>query len=780
MEHRDLFEALLHADDESEVDDILKEGGHLSDEKSWQPLGDIENNFATVGNQQSEPTAALVEKIINGMDAVLMLECFKRGLNPEGPEAPSSMTRAVELFFGVQGGNIGALSARERTELAEMVHLVAVGSKEAPCYLIIDRGEGQSPNSFPRTLLSLVRSNRLRIPFVQGKFNMGGTGVLPFCGDKKYELLVSRRHPEATLQSDDDSARYWGFTIIRRMPPAAGRRGSMYVYLAPNQRVLGFFAPSIRVLPGTSSKDEPAKPYSVDLDYGTCIKVYNYRWKARSTATTEARYELERFLHAPCLPLRITETRDYRANYFSTTLSGIWAMLYAGNGDDSPTVEDGFPAPGQFNLSDIGRLPYRMVVFKADVQARHIPHGIFFTFNGQVHGSLSSDFISRRLGFDYLGKHLLVSIDCTDMDALVREDFFMGSRDRIRQSEILRQIEDSLEGQLQGHPGLRSLNAARRKKSIERALESERDTVEAFQHLLRSDPSLEGLFSTGTRLVTSTGPGEPQQFHGRKFPTYFRLLKDPKSGLIKPCPVNRWCRIEFETDAENEYFTRIDSPGTIDFVPAYVCEHWNLWNGRFIARFRLPKGAKPGQLLSVAVSVKDVQSETRPFACSFSLLAEQASESTGKGGGKTKGTGPKGSGRQTAPRLGMPNIIEKRKDQWGDVDPPFSEFESLRVLHDGEGGYDFYLNVDNAFLLTELTRSRDDEKPLAKYWFKYGLVLCALGMLQQFKTSMETHQLGNNEEAKAGDPLSLVNQASTGLSRVIVPVIRRLYRGPSD
>ena len=39
-------------------------------------------------------------------------------------------------------------------------------------------GEGQTPERMPDTFLSLTKSNKLRIPFVQGKFNMGGTGRL--------------------------------------------------------------------------------------------------------------------------------------------------------------------------------------------------------------------------------------------------------------------------------------------------------------------------------------------------------------------------------------------------------------------------------------------------------------------------------------------------------------------------------------------------------------------------------------------------------------------------
>ena len=42
-----------------------------------------------------------------------------------------------------------------------------------PCLTVADQGEGQTPDTFPDTFMSIQRNNKLRIPFVQGKFNMG-------------------------------------------------------------------------------------------------------------------------------------------------------------------------------------------------------------------------------------------------------------------------------------------------------------------------------------------------------------------------------------------------------------------------------------------------------------------------------------------------------------------------------------------------------------------------------------------------------------------------------
>jgi hypothetical protein len=132
-----LFQRLLQADNEDEVDELLKREGYgLDNEAAWRPLGDMENNFSVVGNQQTEATAALVEKIINGIDAMLMAECFRAGIDPEGPQAPGTMNDAVERFFDVRDGSLANLSSAQQTELAKKLHVVATGEKTSPCYLI--------------------------------------------------------------------------------------------------------------------------------------------------------------------------------------------------------------------------------------------------------------------------------------------------------------------------------------------------------------------------------------------------------------------------------------------------------------------------------------------------------------------------------------------------------------------------------------------------------------------------------------------------------------------
>src|SRR5208282_6491174 len=92
---RELFLALLAADAEAEVVSILKGAGLWDTPAVWRLYGDRDGNYATIGNQQSRPEAALVEKIVNCVDARLMNECQRGGIDPKSDKAPPSIRHAV-------------------------------------------------------------------------------------------------------------------------------------------------------------------------------------------------------------------------------------------------------------------------------------------------------------------------------------------------------------------------------------------------------------------------------------------------------------------------------------------------------------------------------------------------------------------------------------------------------------------------------------------------------------------------------------------------------------
>src|SRR5205085_7242567 len=139
------------------------------------------------------------------------------------------------------------------------ITVAATGRRQRPSITMVDDGEGQTPSAMPDTILSLHRGNKNNIPFVQGKFNMGGSGVLEFCGiEHNVELVLSKRNPKVPPDgSKRPTDNHWSFTIIRREDPSpASPRASRFTYLAPgpadgegNRTLLTFDATTLPIFP---------------------------------------------------------------------------------------------------------------------------------------------------------------------------------------------------------------------------------------------------------------------------------------------------------------------------------------------------------------------------------------------------------------------------------------------------------------------------------------------------------------------------------------------------
>ncbi len=781
--------ALLFIEDEDAAVRILDSYGYSLDTPNvWHPLGENAGNFGQIGNQQEEGTAALVEKVVNSIDAVLLGECHAANIEPDSPSAPETMQQAVERFFSIKDGRLGALDASEQRKLAERVSVIATGEKSSPCYLVVDTGEGQSPERFRDTFLSTTRgrSPKARIPFVQGKFNAGSTGSLQFCGKHNIQLIISRRQPYAPVDESDNSAGNWGFTVIRRRRPQAGYLSSVFEFLAPEGKILRFTSPGIPILPGKQGQSKSPTPYQLPLSYGTCVKLYNYRWRGRGLATLEARRELENYLQIPCLPFRVIEARaGYKANYFATTVVGVWNGIAEPDEESgNKKLEVGFPAAGELTVPDIGKLPYQVVVWRDTLNPDHLTTGLYFLQNGQVHGSFPSDFVSRTLGFDYIKDHVLIAVDCTSMDRGVSEDLFMTSRDRLRKNEEYATIRSALASELKEHPGLKTVNAEWRERRREKAAGSKDEVHELLNDLIKKDPGLAKLFGLGGIVVSPAGPGAFHKFEGKTFPSFFRIEKEPKTGLVKRCPLNKTVRVDFETDAENMYFSRANERGEIQVDPNLnLVDASHLWNGRFTVHFRAPWNAKIGDQIPVRVSVSDVSRAT-PFQCELKLIVgeevEERKQPPGNGNPSRDPHSP--TPKSPKPSLQLPNPQEVRKPDWSRQGFKH-EYEALKLKR-SENGLDFFVNIDHPSLVTEMSNVKEDPR-LVKFWFKWGLTLAALGMVRdaeerQKRTHHETKARDgrNGDEDDGGLDLEKISFACDGLARAIIPMIRTLHDGP--
>ena len=180
---KQLFESLYFAKDEEEIQEIIKKNISIFDDDNWKPLGQNKSNYGVVKNQQSNPIAALIEKATNSIDAILTKQCLEKGVDPTSEQAPKSMDEAIEIFYPQNNWDL----TTNRKAQSEEIQIIADGKgprnqkNQYPTSVIIyDNGEGQHPENFENSFLSLLRGNKNNIHFVQGKYNMGGSGAIVF------------------------------------------------------------------------------------------------------------------------------------------------------------------------------------------------------------------------------------------------------------------------------------------------------------------------------------------------------------------------------------------------------------------------------------------------------------------------------------------------------------------------------------------------------------------------------------------------------------------------
>ena len=588
---------LVEASSEGEVQKIIEDDHYLSKEQNWKPYGGYYGNFNIIHNQQQESVASLVEKPINAIDHLLLKECKLRGINPEGNKAPKSMQEAIELFFGIKKGDFSEVGGTKRRELASNILIIAEGSRERPNIAVADTGEGQHPSHFEDTFVSLSRGNKDKIRFVQGKYNMGGTGVLAFCGEHHYQLFLSRKTP-ALLESNQDDR--WGFTLVRlhEVSSSDPYKNSWYEYCVDgNVEILSFPGETLNILPNNGG-----------FTSGTYVKMFNYYLHDPSIIGLGLWRELNRFLYAPALPLMLYEARDYKGHSRTKLMLGNKMRTTV---DDRDSVEHTLTITAE--LGKFGKRNIEVTLFKEGTSKSEFTtqdDAIFFTINGQTHATLGRSFLRTKAKLYYLADYLLVHIDCTDVETNIREQIFMPSRERMRHDPISKEVEEILADELKRHEGLQQLNQFRREQQI---IKNPKDTEfleGVVSNLIKNNRSLLNFLGLGggVKDVNEPGPIEIEKYEGKRFPTYLEILSySPKDKLYrKQIPVNSYARLKLKTDATNDYFDRASENGELKMTPDIISS-FHLWNGIITVKLVPPHSAKAGEIQKCKIEL------TRPY-----------------------------------------------------------------------------------------------------------------------------------------------------------------------
>ena len=793
MTNRELCRALVKAESESEAIRVFREAGLWDDQDCWTPLGGIDNNYGTIINQQASAEAALAEKITNSIDARLMAECRRNGLDPEAPlmrngvPMPSSPADAAKAFgceWKPTSEGPDSLTAR-----AQKIAVVVTGGKRpnSACVSVIDQGEGQTPDSFPETFCSIYRSNKNRVKFVQGRYNMGGTGTLRFCGDHGMQLIVSRRDPAFR----EDPA--WGFTVFRKLPPAKDERNPYWAYLVapqlgrdgtPAGQVLRFAADRVKLLPKGAPDGGTQKPWIAPAEHGTLVKLYDFIKVGNSTdrrpsgqsLSLTARLEVE--LTDPALPFRVHECR-YQDSRGDTSRNCVGLVNRFTAGRSLQSLEESFPFTAKLtspsSVKPSGQqFSVAIYAFKQGEdgrarggERRRAEHAVAFTVNGQLHAGWHSRFFKRKgVDLSLLADDLLVVVDCSVLlDEGIRQ-LFTGGRDRMIDDSPLRSwLEKELEEVLSTDQRLRSLHHTRldaRRKS-ERGKRA-KAAAEIVQKLLAANKSLAEYLAGGV-LPSGQGPvgpgplSEPREFIGNDPPTFFKLRGKDRLNA----QVSKSCSVAFTTDAVNGYFDLGQHLLTLDKQPIPLIRE-SLHDGRASIRFEMPESAVTGDHIAARLESSG-PGLLAPFVNEFTVVAIDRRET--EPGPEVTPDPPAG--------FDLPDAQEVRKRDWRREG--FTEWTGARLIPDADPSQNLWQwNYDHPFLVEVRNRPEAREKPevqeVLNERFKNSMLVVGLSALSAHATAKdETKKSKTEESAALLDPADWVAVATDALAPVVFSVI---------
>lgn len=807
---RQLFDSLLFADSEARVVEILRAAGYWDRPDVWRPYGDRPRNWATIGSQQSLPDRALVEKLTNAIDAKL-IAAAAREHRLTGPSAPTNLSEAQQQLYGTE--------LRDPDELSKSITVAATGARTRPSITIVDDGEGVMPRKMPTTILSLHEGNKESIPFVQGKFNMGGSGVLEFCGvDRNVQLVLSRRNPALLPENANAEDARWSFTIVRREDPdAKSPRSSRFTYLAPaevdhegRRGLLTFEADQLPIFP------EKNRPYVREAKWGTLFKLYEYGTRAVTNMMLEGGLlmKIRLLLPEPALPIRFHECRDYKgdpARSFDTAMTGLVRTLDEDRRSPKRSNVEWFD---RFEIDVEGeRFGVRVYLFRRKTKddrrnpadAYRKDEGVIFTYNGQAQEVFSKDFFGRqRVRLDYLSNSLLVFVDCSSISPRAHEKLFMANRERARDGDLKRQLTHELEDRLHDHKELEALANARRRDALTDDSEVS-ETFERFiEQMLKQHPALQQVLGAGHRISNPFKPllveSTEKEFVGRRFPSKFQFRgMEAGHALVRDAHLESNVRIAFDTDAENDYFRRDEEPGEFQ-LNILVADKWtraenwvqpSLFDGSAnLTISRLPVEATEGMVLEFEAVTTD-PSRIEPFRNRFTLVVKPPrppQEGTKGPRHKIKEASPEAPTKELVDGgLDLPIPREVYESAWAEHDPPFDRSTCLRIKRqpgasDGSTVFDYFINMSNLYL-TQAVKSQPKRAQELRDRYKFGMTLIALGLVRH-DTEQKGHRSmnGENEERPMPDVHYVVEAVTAALAPFLLPLVESLAqiteRGP--
>ena len=747
MTSEELCMALLRAESESAVESVLAEAeANNKLNVTWHPLDKRETNFNVVTNQAATGAKALTELCTNMVDAILLRRAYESGLDPTSREAPQSVTEAVRELVRLRGARSGILAevddANFLRDYAESNLVIAVtGSSSDTCFTFVDAGEGQLPDDFESTFFSLSSGRKSKIPFVQGKYNMGSAGVLSFCGRRWFKLVISRRF---------DGSGPWGWSLMRRRP---GKGTPVAEFLRIDGRIPRFKQGQLHPL----SLSDGQLDAKVARPFGTIVKLYSYVLGRPANFRT-IREALNENLISTVLPFRLM---DYRASVDRVrggrralgvderTVNGMDYQLRALD-QESDEDERAELAGEPMHVADIRDSELGTVRIQAVPLPPKLPGWlksarnrmrVYHAVNGQVQYKRGRDYISGACRLPGLKDEAVILVDASELSESAHNDVWKGDRETIRQTEIGEHYEAKITDAIRNSNALKRLEERRRNEKTEQL--AKQAQTDLFQSVISSDPHIAQLLPGGTVVKL---PGMPTTsgrapYDGRYHPTFVELVgkRLRKEGV--DIEVGNRRRIRFETDARNDWLTRPDNRGRIGFLrqdgtDAGLGFSAELMDGSLAVAVETDSvEAAVGEIIETELHLADdgMHLPVKTVVV-FRVVASRRKRRRGRDvprrhrgdDGDEPGEGRDLPKNQWITKDGRMIGAEPTKP-WSDFDD-YADQDVGAVQDLGEGEKIYYINYDNAHFQYFLVRERTDvQKRVLTEQFRLSMLILMMG-----------------------------------------------------
>jgi hypothetical protein len=789
MKSRETCLALLTAESEAAALKILEGTPEMANPKNWRPLDNRETNFNVTSNQASDGGKALTELMTNMVDAVLMKYAYTKGIDPKGKAAPKTMYEAVDtLIHNMQGGKLVNLDPKDpwlRDFASKNLVIGITGAKNKkeglPCYTFVDNGEGQNGGDFPRTFLSLSEGNKRSIDFVQGKYNMGSSGVLGYCGRRWFKLILSRRY---------DRKSTWGWTLMRKRP-GDGMPVAEY-FVLPDGTIPQFEESSIFPF----VKGDGNRYDGMMLSSGTIIKLYDYQVGARYLSFRGAREALNENLVETILPFRLLDFRqkpdkkrggDRAEGIDPRPFYGMEFLLLnshnegktedAADEDDDPDEADDENevvaqrriAVGSVKHPELGEITITAIALKRAIPSwLRAPNNnrVFHAVNGQVQFKQTRGYLTD-CGYPALKDRIVVIVDASRLSFAAHNDVWKGDREHTRNTVIGELYKEQITATIKESDALKALQQEIAREELDRAKTDEGNDL--FQKLIDADRNLVGLLTNDAPVIrlpsgggvngSSQGSGEFKE--GKYSPTFIKIDPKAKANIVD-IPINRSRPIGARTDAENGYLNRPDNAGRViisDAVASKFGIRPHLLNGRLTV-FLTPieSASRVGDVINIRIELKDdamAQSVRDEFA--VRIIDEETPQQKPK---KAKSTGSKpppkagdkadkSGGDEEKPTHGLPGYRLLTADgraiggsetiKWPDA---FSETDGGYAEDLGDNQILYYINYDNAYHIRYRQQQKGD---LARDAVTEKYILGMRILMLSFENSIRTVSRSSEE-----------------------------------